>query len=203
MIAYVDGTLEYIYEDRAVVDVNGMGINVLICAKTAALLPGVGNKIRLYTYTAVREDSFTLYGFINQDELELFKKLISVNGIGPKNALGLLSAFSADDLRFAILSADVNLISKAPGIGKKSAERIILDLKDKLKWNSDLVSKEISGNLNMTANSELSLVKNEAVAALTALGYNTSDAHRAVNAVEYSDDMDVEDVLKEALKQLI
>ena len=138
MIGFVHGILEELTKDCAVLDVNGFGINVNISTSTASFLPPLGEEVKLYTYTCVREDSFSLYGFSSKDELELFKKLITVNGIGPRGGLSLLSAVSADDLRFAILSGDVKLISSAPGIGKKTAERVVLDLKDKLSWNADL-----------------------------------------------------------------
>lgn len=206
MIAFLNGSLDMVYEDRAIIDVNGIGYNVFISQATASSLPPVGNVIKLYTYTSVREDAIWLYGFLTNDELMLFKKLISVNGVGPKAGLSLLSFLSADDLRFAILSGDIALISKAQGIGKKTAERIVLDLKDKLNWNTDYISKEVSGNVNTInpiAASEDSLKKKEAVSALCALGYSSADAHKAVNNVIIDDNDEVEEILKEALKYLL
>lgn len=205
MIAFVRGILDDVYEDRAVVDVNGVGYNVIISTYTASNLPSVGDEVKLYTYTAVREDAFTLYGFLSKDELALFKKLITVNGIGPKAGLSLLSIATADDLRFAILSGDVKLIASAPGIGKKTAERLVLDLKDKLSWNENLISKEIGlkdVSQRPAENNNDSAVKREAVAALVALGYSSQDAHKAVNSVEIIEDMDSEEILKNALKAL-
>ncbi|MBR4768681.1 MAG: Holliday junction branch migration protein RuvA, partial [Lachnospiraceae bacterium] len=120
MIAYVNGILADIYEDRAVVDVGGIGMNVFISVSTASMLPGIGEEVKLYTYTLVREDTFSLYGFLSRDELALFKRLITVSGIGPKGGLSILSVMNADDLRFAILSGDSKLIATAPGIGKKT-----------------------------------------------------------------------------------
>lgn len=202
MIGFVHGILEELTKDCAVLDVNGFGINVNISTSTASYLPPLGEEVKLYTYTCVREDSFSLYGFSSKDELELFKKLITVNGIGPKGGLSLLSAVSADDLRFAILSGDVKLISSAPGIGKKTAERVVLDLKDKLSWNTDLFEKDIVKNANIETASSDSGIKKEAVAALVALGYSSADAHKAVNSVNITDDMDSEAILKDALKAL-
>ena len=118
MIAYVKGTLEEISENNAVVEVNGMGYNVIISAGTMNRLPRLHQEIKLYTYTAVREDAFWLYGFLTKDELEIFRLLITVNGVGPKGALGILSVMSVSDLRFAILAADGKMLSKAPGIGR-------------------------------------------------------------------------------------
>ena len=132
MIAFVKGRIEDITEENVVVDTGNIGYNVKISTGTASLLPGVDAEVKLYTYTCVREDMFSLYGFLTRDDLEVFKKLITVNGIGPKGGLAILSVMSADDLRFAIISGDAAAISKAPGIGKKTAERVILDLKDKI-----------------------------------------------------------------------
>jgi len=203
LIAFVHGILEDIYDDRAVVEVNGIGINVFISSFTASLLPPTGEDVKLYTYTCVREDAFLLYGFLSKDELELFKKLISVNGVGPKAGLSVLSIATADDIRFAILSGDVKLISKAPGIGKKTAERIVLDLKDKFSYNTGYIQKEINNNQLNTNTSIETGIKSEAVMALSALGYLSSEAHKAVNEVNITESMDVEDVLKEALKHLL
>ncbi len=203
MIAFVKGTIEEITEDNVVVDTGSMGYNVKISAGTAALLPGIGEQVKLYTYTCVREDLFHLYGFLTRDDLEIFKKLITVNGIGPKGGLAVLSVMSADDLRFAIISGDSAAICKAPGIGKKTAERVILDLKDKISLEDTLVHKEIQSLSAGTGISGTdSHARNEAVEALTALGYSASDALHAVKAVSVTEDMDVETILKLALKNM-
>ena len=133
MIAYVNDILESIEEGLAIVDVGGIGMNVFISGSTMDRMPGIGEAVKLYTYTSVKEDSFTLYGFLSRDELSLFKMLISVNGIGPKGGLSILSVMTPDDLRFAIMAGDAGTISKAPGVGKKTAERITLELRDKIK----------------------------------------------------------------------
>ena len=200
MIAFVDGILEGCYEDKAIINVNGIGYNVLVSARTVSMLPNDGENIRLYTYMCVREDSVSLYGFFSLDELNLFKKLISVNGIGPKGGLALLSYTDPDELRYAIVSGNVKLISSAPGIGKKTAERIILDLKDKIDYEASMIQREVNDSLNLRTDE--SDVKKVAKEALTALGYSMSQAQKAVNMV--SDDItDDEEVLKEALKYLI
>ncbi len=142
-----------------------------------------------------------LYGFLSKDDLEIFKLLITVSGIGPKGGLAILSTLSADDLRFAILSGDSKAISKAPGIGAKTAQRVILDLKDKLSLE-DAFEKKLENQASGAAVSMNSAVKNDAVMALNALGYSSTESLKAVSKVDITDDMDVEDVLKLALKNM-
>lgn len=201
MIAFVRGRIDDITEENVVIDIGGIGCNVKISTETAALLPGLGEEVKLYTYTCVREDMFSLYGFLTRDDLEIFKKLITVNGIGPKGGLAILSVMSADDLRFAIISGDSAAISKAPGIGKKTAERVILDLKDKISLEDTLVHKEIQKDNTGETFTE-NHARNEAVEALIALGYSPTDALHAVKNVQAQEDMDVEMILKLALKNL-
>ena len=133
MFAYLKGIIEEITEDNLVIDVNNVGYNVRISSGTAQLLPPKGEEIKIYTYTLVREDMFCLYGFLTRDDLEIFRKLITVSGIGPKGGLSILSVMDSDSLRYAIISGDAKAISKAPGIGARSAERIILELRDKIE----------------------------------------------------------------------
>ncbi len=201
MIAFVNGIIDDIAEDNVVIDVGGIGYNVKISADTASRLPGLGEPVKLYTYTSVREDAFLLYGFLTRGDLEIFKKLITVNGIGPKGGLSILSVMDADDLRFAIMSGDSKAISKAPGIGAKTAQRVILDLKDKIRIDDTMISREIdsySENL-MAADSAQ---KQEAVAALASLGYGQTESLKAVNSIEGIEKMDSGAILKAALKKL-
>jgi Holliday junction DNA helicase RuvA len=207
VIAYVNGILENIEEGNAVVDVNGVGYNVNISGSTMDRMPGIGEMVKLYTYTNVKEDAFTLFGFLSRDELNLFKMLITVNGIGPKGGLSILSVMTPDDLRFAIMSGDSKSLSKAPGIGKKTAERITLELRDKLK-----VSEEeflaAAGGVSSTAIEGVdgdNSARDEAVAALVALGYNSSDSMKAVRKVLAANPnaaTDTEALLKAALKEM-
>ncbi|MCI9327969.1 Holliday junction branch migration protein RuvA [bacterium 1xD8-48] len=199
MIAFVKGKIEDLSEENVVVDVGGVGINVKISAGTFNLLPGMGGEVKLYTYTSVREDAFNLFGFLTRDELELFKKLITVNGIGPKGGLSILSVMSADELRFAIVSGDGAAIAKAPGVGKKTAERVILDLRDKISLEDTLIHKEIQASGTGSGDSH---AVNEAVEALTALGYSATDALQAVRKVPADENTDVETLLKLALKNM-
>lgn len=202
MIAYVKGTVEDISEDNAVVDVGGIGYNVRISTDTAARLPGIGEAVKLYTYTNVREDAIQLFGFLSKNDLEIFRKCITVSGIGPKGGLAILSVLDADSLRFAILSGDVKAITKAPGIGARTAERLILELKDKIKVEDTAIGMEIESTRAAGAGMADSPQKREAVEALVSLGYGQAEAAKAVNAIEGIEEMDSGAVLKAALKKM-
>ena len=202
MIAYVRGIIDDIAEDNVVVDVGGVGMNVKISADTAARLPGVGQSVKLYTYTSVREDAFWLYGFLSRNDLEIFKKCITVSGIGPKGALSILSVLDADSLRFAIVSGDAKAIAKAPGVGTKTAERLILELKGKLEIDDAMISREAAAYGTAHAAAADTPQKQEALAALVSLGYGQAEALKAVNAIENADAMDSGAILKAALKHL-
>lgn len=201
MYAYLKGTIEDITEDNLVIEAGQIGYNVKVSARTVNALGGIGSFVKIYTYTLVREDTFNLYGFLTKDDLEIFKKLITVNGIGPKGGLAILSIMSADELRFAILAADAKAIAKAPGVGAKTAERVILDLKDKISIEDAISPKETVSALAV-AGEDIGNRKNEAIEALTALGYSASDALRAVKQVETTEDISVEEILKAALKYI-
>jgi Holliday junction DNA helicase RuvA len=198
MIAFLKGTIIEIQPDLTVLEVGNIGYNVRICAGTAARLPGIGSQVKLYTYTSVREDAIWLYGFIQAQELELFKKCITVSGIGPKGALALLSALDPDALRLAIISGDAAAIAKAPGIGKKTAERLILELADKIASDTEIGELPVGS----TAFSDQSPARQEAVAALTALGYGQAESQKAVQAIPDIEGMSSGGVLKAALKHM-
>ena len=200
MIGYIKGIVEDISEDNVVLDVHDIGYNVKISADTACRLPGIGELAKLYTYTLVKEDAFQLYGFLTRDELELFKLCITVSGIGPKGAQAILSVMDTDSLRFAIMSGDVKAISKAPGIGKRTAERLILELKGKVTMEDTSIGKEIiSQGGSVTADTDQ---KKEAVEALVSLGYGQSESLKAVNSIENIEEMDSGAILKAALKKM-
>ena len=199
MIAYIKGIVEDITEDNVVLDVRDVGYNVKISADTAGRLPTAGEVAKLYTYTLVKEDAFSLYGFLTRDELELFKLCITVNGIGPKVAQAILAVMDTDSLRFAIMSGDVKAISKAPGVGKRTAERLILELKGKITMEDTAIGQEIvSGNVMAADTAQ----KREAVEALVSLGYGQTESLKAVNAIEGIEDMDSGAILKAALKKM-
>ncbi len=204
MYAYLKGTLEEVTEDNIVVEVNGIGYNVKVSGTTMDMLPGMGNEVKIYTYTLVREDTLSLYGFLTRDDLEIFKKLITVNGIGPKGGLAILSVMSADALRFAIMAGDAKAIAKAPGVGNKTAERVILDLRDKISLEDTLAGLGSPADTvqNQGAQALDNAMKKEAIEALVALGYSASDATAAVKKVEMTEDSTVELLLKKALKYM-
>ena len=201
MFAYLIGRIADISEDNLVLEVNNIGFNVKIPSGIYGLLPGLGEEVKIQTYTCVREDSFQLYGFLTKDDLDMFRLLITVNGIGPKGGLAVLSVLSADDIRMAVLSQDAKTIARAPGIGAKTAQRVILDLKDKVSLEDTFVAKESAAY--MESLSGLTESRNEAVEALTALGYSATEALRAVKKVENAESMDVGELLKAALKHIL
>ena len=202
MYSYMKGKLEEVNLDHIVVENNGIGYMIFVPTNTFSYLPSIHESIKVYTYLYIREDAMILYGFLTKDDLEMFKLLITVNGIGPKGGLAVLSTLSSDDLRFAILSDDAKAIAKAPGVGAKTAQRVILDLKDKVSLEDAFEKKLEHNNTNAdtAAQSALSSVKNDAVLALTALGYSSTESMKAVSRVDIDDSMDVEGVLKSALK---
>ena len=201
MYAYIKGELAEKNIDSIVVEAAGVGYLIYIPTQYFDMLPDEGEDVKIYIYLCVREDAMILYGFLSKDDLEIFKLLITVSGIGPKGALAILSTLPADDLRFAILSGDSKAISKAPGIGAKTAQRVILDLKDKLSLE-DAFEKKLENQTSGAAVSMNSTVKNDAVMALNALGYSSTESLKAVSKVDITEDMDVEDVLKLALKNM-
>ena len=165
-------------------------------------LPPLGEEVRIYTHMQVKEDDMSLYGFLNRQDLEMFRQLIGVNGIGPKGALAILSALRPDDLRLAILTGDARAISRAPGIGAKTAQRIILDLKDKVSAEEMIASMEAEKGTGAVAAPLAGEASREAVEALVALGYSNLEASKAVKSVQATEDMDAEAVLKASLKYL-
>lgn len=202
MISYIRGTLAEKNEDSAVVEAHGVGYQIFVPVPVLSELPPLGESVKIYTYFSVREDGMSLFGFLSRQDLAMFKLLIGVNGIGPKSALGILSALRPDVLRMAVASGDAKTISRAPGVGPKTAQRIILDLKDKIRPEDVLaggleeslaVPEEISG---------VGQAGKEAVEALTALGYSAAEAAGAVKKVKITEEMTAEDVLKGALRHL-
>lgn len=201
MIAYIKGIIEDIGVGTVVIDNKGIGYEILIPENLVNELPANGSEVKIYTYLHVREDVMQLFGFLEKSDVEMFRLLITVSGIGPKGALGILSVLSSEDLRFAILVGDAKTISSAPGIGKKTAEKAILELKDKVKLEDAFEAK-----LEKTQKKEQnknSLVRQEVAEALVALGYSQSDALKAIRRVDRTEDMDTETLLKLALKNIM
>lgn len=195
MYSYISGELVEVNDDFIVVDNHGIGYRFFVSKSMAFQMNHIGEQIRVYTYLYVREDAMQMFGFPTKEELEIFKLLIGVNGIGPKGALAILSIMSIQDLRFAILSEDAKAIAAAPGVGAKTAQRVIIDLKDKIDTFADLgESIELSDTNNQ--------IKTEVIEAMTSLGYSASQALHAMEGLEINEDSKVEVVLKEVLKKM-
>lgn len=205
MIQFVRGILDTVSENQIVVENQGIGFGILVPLSVVSALPQTGNEVKIYTYMHVREDAMQLFGFLTKDELAMFQLLITVSGIGPKGALGILSVMDADALRFAILADDAKSISKAPGIGVKTAGRLILELRDKVDFEEAIEGTLDRGEMNAAGRSsagENGAAANEAIQALVALGYSSTEAVKAVKKVAAAPDQTVEDILKAALKNL-
>ena len=194
MISYIKGIIEEVEEDKLIIDNNGMGYGIFMPQSSLELI-GPGEELKIYTYLNVKEDAMQLYGFLSKEELNLFKKLIGVSGVGPKGGLSIITACPGDSLQMAIISGDAKAISKAQGIGAKTAQRIIIELKDKI----DLEEVIFTNSGEAVADTG---VKSDAIEALIALGYSRTSAFNAVNKVDKITD-DVEELLKLALKNII
>lgn len=201
MISYIKGTLEAVYEDGIVIDNHGIGYDIKTPVILLHHLPEIGSEMKIFTYMYVREDALGLFGFLTKEELEVFRLLIAISGIGPKAGLAILSTLTIEQLRFAVLSDDAKTIAKAPGIGAKSAKRLIIELKDKMSLNDLLPFAEDSNDGGEAA--PAADAKTEAALALVGLGYSNSDALKAIQAVDDSSEMDTETLLKAALKKMI
>ena len=200
MIAFVGGTAVDMTENSVIVEAGGIGYEIYMTGTDLSQIH-MGEEVKIHTYFNVREDAMQLYGFRSKDDLQMFKLLLGVNGVGPKAAVGVLAGITADELRFAILSDDVKTLSKAPGIGKKTAQKLILELKDKMKLEDAFELKLAHEQEKAVAGlGEISDGRQEAVEALVALGYSSTDALRAVRKVTDVAPDDVEGLLKAALK---
>ena len=204
MIASVKGKLEGVTTESVIIDVNGLGVEAIVPTTVINLLPKIDENIKLHTYLHVREDVMQLYGFLEKEDLDFFKLLITVNGIGPKAAIAILSSMPTDILTFAILSEDTKTIQKAQGIGAKTAKKLVLELKDKvgiIKTPQNTGSKIYDNSaLTIGINSE---IKDEAVQVLTALGYSQAEAVKAISTVEMYEEMTSEELVKLSLKNLM
>lgn len=197
LINYISGTLKGTGTDYVIVDNNGMGYLVSVSVKTLEKLPPVGEQVCIYTYMSVSENGIALYGFSSKEELELFNMIIGVSGIGPKGGLGILGSVSPSQFIMAVLTDDVKTLSAAPGIGKKTAQRLVLELKDKLKSSDALEDAGFELDTPTVGSGE----KSEAMEALVALGFSGTEASKAVDAV-YTEGMSVEKTVSLGLKVL-
>ena len=203
MFAFVEGIMDLLETDMCVIDIGGLGINVNITARCSAEIGSVGDHVKLYTYTQVAEDTFQLYGFSDRDELDMFKKLISVSGVGPKSALSLLSVMDADSVRYAVISDDIKALSKAKGISAKTAGKIIIELKGKVDLSDESLASKYASGPKPVIKADLGSEEADALAALVSLGYSRTESLQAVKKVEITDDMNADVILKASLKFLI
>ncbi len=203
MIAFIQGELADVGKEAIVIMCHGVGYEISVPASVMQKLPSIGTSVKIYTYTYVREDALGLFGFLTKDDLSVFKLLITVSGVGPKGALGILSTMTADELRLAILAEDVKTISKAPGVGAKTAKRMIIELKDKMDLESMITGSGDRVQLDSAGGTGNTTAKEEAILALAALGYSNSEAVRAVQSVPDAEMMDSETLLKQALKKIM
>lgn len=204
MIRFVKGTLAFVGECEVIIENNGIGYGISVPMSVIESLPGIGGEVMLYTYMNVREDAMQLFGFLTQEDLRMYKLLITVNGIGPKAGLGIMSSMSAYDIRYAIMAGDAKAIAKAPGIGPKTAGKVILELKDKVEWEELLPDgdREELPVSREKVSSQMAGVVQDAIEALVVLGYPKMDAAKAVRAVSLTEDMTVEEMLKQSLKNM-
>lgn len=201
MIAYIRGELAEKTENSVVIECGGIGYEVIVPGKVLENLPGCGAQVKLYTYMQVREDGVSLFGFLEREERFIFRLLIGVSGIGPKGAVGILSALSVDDLRFAVLAEDEKTISKAPGIGTKTAKKMILELKDKFRLEDAFEQKLLRAEKEEQGENLYRQVVLETIQALEVLGFSGAQAKRMVNSVEGAEKMTVDEMLRAALKK--
>ena len=201
MISYIKGTIVDMEADQIILECQDIGYRIFVPASFFSEYQKTGSKVKVFTFLNVKEDSVTLFGFSSKDELKLFKKMITVSGIGPKGALAILSAMTVEQLKLAILSEDAKAIAKAPGIGAKTASKLILELKDKVSFD-DIFSPVETAKMASSADPVSAAVKRDAVEGLTALGYSPSEALNAVERAATEDINDAGELIKLALRSI-
>ena len=201
MFAYIKGSLEVKTNGYIEIDVNGIGYKIFMSETAINKLGAIGEIIKIHTYVRVREDDISIYGFNTNEELRMFELLLSVSGIGAKSALVILSNVSVSSFALAIINNDINLLKKLPGIGPKTAQRVILELKDKLKKENEIVANEntdISDTINTAIMDDEKIA--EATAALKVLGYTGKEIEKALEKVDAN--LSVEDIIRKGLLNL-
>lgn len=200
MIAFVEGKLVKKAEGSVVLKTaGGIGYEIFVPTGTLAALPMTGAEVLLHTYLQVKEDSVALFGFLREEEKRVFQLLISVNGIGPKGALGILSGTTIEDLQFAVLAGDTKTIAKLPGIGSKTAGKLVLELKDKFKLEDAFEAKLMANDAEVSGAAG---IREEAAQALAMLGYSMTEAMKVLRTIEVTEQTTVEDLLKQCLKKI-
>lgn len=198
MIAFIQGTVFKRKEDSVIIEANGIGYLVFMSGRDIAEIES-NQEYLIYTYMHVKEDGISLFGFLTEDDVNIFKQLITVSGVGPKIGLACLSVYTVSDIKFAILSEDDKTLSKVPGLGSKTAKKIILELKDKISLPDTIEETLDSGE---SADNTSGSAKNDAVLALSSLGYSQTEALQAISKITDAKDMDAEELIKQALKKL-
>lgn len=199
MISFIRGKLVDVFENKVIVDTGSFGMEINVTTLTLEKLPKVNEEVFLYTYFKVSEDAMSLYGFNNGKELEIFKLLLGVNGVGPKAALSILSVLDVYSFGIAVLGDDEKTIAKANGVGLKTAKRIIIELKDKI--HTENITEFDAGGSN-DENTVLSTVGRDTIEALVALGYSVTEATKAVKSLEIDENMSSSKALRLALRML-
>lgn len=198
MYEYIKGIYEGMNKDYIIIENNGIGYRIYTSGSTIAKMPKMYDEVKLYLQQLVRQDFIGLYGFLTKEELDLFNLVLTINGVGSKAALSLLSISSVNNLKYAILSGDEKTLIRAPGVGKKTAQRIILELKDKIKCN-DLRENDGINIINDASEQKV----RDAAEALKSLGYSEKEADKALRTVKYENSEMLEDIIKKCLKVLM
>lgn len=201
MLAYIKGILEIKTKGYIVVEAGGLGYKIFMPESTIANTGNIGDKVQIYTFMRVREDDVSLYGFLTNEELRMFELLLSVGGIGAKGALGILSNITPSQFALAVISNDVAILKKVPGIGPKTAQRAILELKDKLKKEQEISIAEGEETSNIEQVIKEDEKVSEAISALQVLGYSKREIVEALQAIEVTS-LSVEDIIKKGLANL-
>jgi len=199
MIGFVEGPLENIDIDKITVNAGGLGYEIVVTSSVMRHLPQKGQKVRVLTYLNVKEDSMQLFGFSSKDEKSLFLQLLSVSGIGPKGAMNIVSSFDLNTLVAAIAKADVDFLTSVPGIGKKTAQRVVVELKEKISK-----AYSLEAETKLFAEKDQSPQQKDAVSALIALGYSAKDARQSVSSVmgKLPADPSIEEIIRHSLRNL-
>ncbi len=201
MLAYIKGILEIKTKGYIVVEAGGLGYKIFMPESTIANTGNIGDKVQIYTFMRVREDDVSLYGFLTNEELRMFELLLSVSGIGAKGALGILSNITPSQFALAVISNDVAILKKVPGIGPKTAQRAILELKDKLKKEQEISIAEGEETSNIEQVIKEDEKVSEAISALQVLGYSKREIVEALQTIEVTS-LSVEDIIKKGLANL-
>ena len=204
MFAYIKGTLEMKMTDYVVIDVGGLGYKIYMSSIGMEKLGNIGEEVKVYTYYRVREDDVSIYGFNSNEELRMFELLLSVSGVGAKTALAMLAVCTPSEFVLAIVSEDINVLTSIPGIGPKSAKRIILELKDKIKKEEQIQELTNASNTINVKTKMQQAIENEgkiteAIAALQVLGYNKREIEKAFETIANKEEMITEDLIKKGL----